>query len=86
MAGSIRPGVLGGRQLGGPDLLLQLLQPCRHPRAHASIAVNQRIRIPLLLAALAALVGVDEVFSEGVVSLASNNRRPDQRDRIESRI
>jgi hypothetical protein len=54
--------------------------------AHASIAVNQRIRIPLLLAALAALVGVDEVFSEGVVSLASNNRCPDQRDRIESRI
>jgi hypothetical protein len=54
--------------------------------ARASIAVNQPIRIPLLLAALAAPVGVDEVFSEGVVSLASNNRCPDQRDRIESRI
>ena len=54
--------------------------------AHASIAVNQQIGIPLLLAALAALVGLDEVFSEGVVSLASNNLCPDQRDRIEARI
>ena len=54
--------------------------------AHASIAVNQQIGIPLLLAALAALVGVDEVFSEGVVKLASNARSPDQRDRIEARI
>ena len=46
--------------------------------AHASIAVNQQIGIPLLLAALAALVGE--------VQLASNNRCADQRDRIEARI
>ncbi|MCX5955009.1 MAG: hypothetical protein NTW51_01045 [Cyanobacteria bacterium] len=46
--------------------------------AHASIAVNQQIGIPLLLAALAALVGE--------VKLASNNRCADQRDRIEARI
>ena len=37
--------------------------------AHASIAVNQQIGIPLLLAALAALVGE--------VKLASNARSPD---------
>jgi hypothetical protein len=49
---------------------------------HFSIEVNQQIGISLLLAALATLVGVDEVFSEGVVSLASNNRCADQRDRI----
>ena len=52
--------------------------------AHASIAVNQQIRIPLLSAALAALVGVDVVFSVGVVKLASNARCADQRDRIEA--
>ena len=46
--------------------------------AHASIAVNQQIGIPLFLAALAALVGE--------VKLASNNRCADQRDRIEARI
>ena len=34
--------------------------------AHVSIEVNQQIGIPLH-AALAALVGIDEVFSEGVV-------------------
>ncbi len=45
--------------------------------AHLSIAVNQQIGIPLLLAALAALVGE--------VKLASNNRCADQRDRIEAR-
>ena len=44
---------------------------------HASITVNQQIGIPLLLAALAALVGE--------VKLASNNRCVDQRDRIEAR-
>jgi hypothetical protein len=44
---------------------------------HVSIAVNQQIGIPLLLAALAALVGE--------VKLASNNRCADQRDRIEAR-
>ena len=44
---------------------------------HASITVNQQIGIPLLLAALAALVGE--------VKLASNNRCADQRDRIEAR-
>ena len=54
--------------------------------AHESIAVNQEIGIPLLLAALAALVGVDEVFSEGVLKLASNTRCADQRDRITARI
>jgi hypothetical protein len=43
-----------------------------------SIAVNQQIGIPLLLAALAALVGE--------VKLASNNRCAAQRDRIEPRI
>jgi hypothetical protein len=48
--------------------------------AHASIAVNQQIGIPLLSAALAALVGVDVVFSVGVVKLASNARCADQRD------
>ena len=46
--------------------------------AHDSIAVNQQIGIPLLLAALAALVGE--------VKLASNNRCADQRDQIEARI
>ncbi|MCX5955015.1 MAG: hypothetical protein NTW51_01075 [Cyanobacteria bacterium] len=46
--------------------------------AHASIAVDQQIGIPLLLAALAALVGE--------VKLASNARCADQRDRIEARI
>jgi hypothetical protein len=46
--------------------------------AHASVAVNQQIGIPLLLAALAALLGD--------VKLASNARSPDQRDRIEARI
>jgi hypothetical protein len=46
--------------------------------SHASIRVNQQIGIPLLLAALAALVGE--------VKLASNNRFADQRDRIEARI
>ena len=46
--------------------------------SHASIRVNQQIGIPLLLAALAALVGE--------VKLASNNRCADQRDRIEARI
>jgi hypothetical protein len=35
--------------------------------AHISFEVNQQIGIPLLLAALAALVGEDEVFSVGVV-------------------
>jgi hypothetical protein len=45
--------------------------------AHASIRLNQQIGIPLLLAALAALVGE--------VKLASNNRCADQRDRIEAR-
>ena len=35
--------------------------------SHISIEVNQQIGIPLLLAALAALVGEDEVFSVGVV-------------------
>jgi hypothetical protein len=46
--------------------------------ARDSIAVNQQIGIPLLLAALAALVGE--------VKLASNNRCADQRDRIEAGI
>jgi hypothetical protein len=46
--------------------------------AHASIALNQQIGIPLLLAALAAHVGE--------VKLASNALSPDQRDRIEARI
>ena len=46
--------------------------------SHASVRVNQQIGIPLLLAALAALVGE--------VKLASNNRFADQRDRIEARI
>ena len=46
--------------------------------AHESVAVNQQIGIPLLLASLAALVGE--------VKLASNNRCADQRDRIEARI
>ncbi len=46
--------------------------------AHESVAVNQQIGIPLLLAALAALVGE--------VKLASNARCADQRDRIEARI
>jgi hypothetical protein len=46
--------------------------------SHASIRVNQQIGIPLLLAALAALVGD--------VQLAFNNRCADQRDRIEARI
>jgi hypothetical protein len=46
--------------------------------AHDSVAVNQQIGIPLLLAALAALVGE--------VKLASNARCADQRDRIETRI
>ena len=54
--------------------------------AHESVTVNQQIGIPLLLAALAALVGEDEVFSEGLVKLASNNSFADQRDRIEARI
>jgi len=45
--------------------------------AHASLKINQQIGIPLLLAALAALVGE--------VQLASNNRCVDQRDRIEAR-
>jgi hypothetical protein len=45
--------------------------------SHESVAVNQQIGIPLLLAALAALVGE--------VKLASNNRCADQRDRIEAR-
>ena len=45
--------------------------------AHESVAVNQQIGIPLLLAALAALFGE--------VKLASNNRCADQRDRIEAR-
>ncbi|MCX5953129.1 MAG: hypothetical protein NTZ40_06470 [Cyanobacteria bacterium] len=45
--------------------------------AHDSVAVNQQIGIPLLLAALAALVGE--------VKLASNARCADQRDRIEAR-
>jgi len=45
--------------------------------AHESVTVNQQIGIPLLLAALAALVGE--------VKLASNNRCADQRDRIEAR-
>jgi hypothetical protein len=45
------------------------------------IKVGQQIGIPLLLAAMAALVGEDEVFSEGVVKLASNHRRADQRAR-----
>ena len=44
---------------------------------HASITVNQQIGIPLLLAALAALVGE--------VKLASNNRCADQCDRSEAR-
>ena len=43
--------------------------------------VNQQIGIPLLLAAMAALIGEDEVFSVGVVKLASNHRRADQRAR-----
>jgi hypothetical protein len=51
---------------------------------HASIAVNQQFGIPLLLAALAALVGVNEVFCVGVVKFASNNRCKAQRDRIEA--
>ena len=46
--------------------------------SHESIAVYQQIGIPLLLAALAALVGE--------VKLASNARCADQRDRIEARI
>jgi hypothetical protein len=46
--------------------------------AHDSVKVNQRIGIPLLVAALAALV------SE--VKLASNSRCADQRDRIEASI
>ncbi len=45
------------------------------------IPVNQQIGIPFLVAALAALVGEDEVFSEGVVKLASNDRCADQRAR-----
>ena len=46
--------------------------------AHASLKINQQIGIPLLLAALAALVGE--------VQFASNHRCVDQRDRIEARI
>jgi hypothetical protein len=46
--------------------------------SHESAALNQQIGIPLLLAALAALVGE--------VKLTSNNRCADQRDRIEARI
>ena len=46
--------------------------------AHESIAVDQQIGIPLLLAALAALVGE--------VKLASNARCADLRNRVEARI
>jgi len=41
-------------------------------------SVNQQIGIPVLFAAVAALVGEDEVFSKGVVKLASNDRCADQ--------
>lgn len=51
---------------------------------HVSIAVHLQIRMPLLLAAQAALVGVDEVFSVGLVQLASSNRCAAQW--IESRL
>jgi len=46
--------------------------------SHESVAVNQQIGIPLLLAALAALVGE--------VKLASNARCADLRNRVEARI
>ena len=86
MAGSIRPGGAAGRFPARPDHIFFTSYGHVDIPAHVSVEVNQQIGIPLLLTAPAALVGEDEVFSEGVVSLASNNRCPDQRDRIESRI
>jgi len=44
----------------------------------AHFQVNQQIGIPVLLAAVAGLVGEDEDFSGGVVKLASNDRCADQ--------
>ena len=68
-AGSGGMGLAGGGPAGHPDHLFHLLQPCRALRI-LQFKVNQQIGIPLLLAALAALVGE--------VKLASNNRRADQ--------
>ena len=44
-----------------------------------------QIGIYLHIAALAALAGVDEVFSEGVVQLATRLRHRDARTRIQAR-
>ena len=49
-----------------------------------SIQLNQQAGVLLIIASLATLAGVDEVFSEGVVELATRRRLRAERDRIRS--
>jgi stage V sporulation protein SpoVS len=49
-----------------------------------SIQLNQQAGVLLIIASLATLAGVDEVFSEGVVELATRRRLRAERDRVRS--
>jgi hypothetical protein len=49
-----------------------------------SIQLNQQAGVLFIIASLATLAGVDEVFSEGVVELATRRRLRAERDRVRS--
>ena len=70
--------------LGGLLALITLFTSYSHVHLPflGSIALNQQIGVLLLLALVPPLIGVDEVFSEGVAELATRCRLRAERDRV----
>ena len=71
--------------LGGLLALITLFTSYSHVHLAflGPVAVDQQIRVLLLATKVPALVGVDEVFSEGVAQLATRCRLRAERDRVQ---
>ena len=72
--------------LGGLLALITLFASYSHVHVPflGAIALDQQIGVLLLAALVPALVGVDEVFSEGVAQLATRCRLRVERDRVQA--
>jgi len=70
--------------LGGLLALITLFSSYSHVHVPfiGAVALNQQIGVLLILALVPALLGVDEVFSEGVAQLATRCRLRAERDRV----